>query len=50
MSGPSPEKANISMIDSFRSSNIVHVLGYADSEYVVENVAIRVPPSALIEQ
>lgn len=26
------------------SSQIAQVLGYADSEYVVENITIRVPP------
>ena len=29
----------------FRSSYIPQLLGYADSEYVVENITIRVPPS-----
>ena len=28
----------------FRSSQIAQALGYADSEYVVENITIRVPP------
>jgi len=27
-----------------RSTNMVKVLGYADSEYVVENITIRLAP------
>ncbi|KAI0692230.1 glutamate 5-kinase [Cytidiella melzeri] len=36
--------AQISRVKGLKSSNIAHVLGYADSEYVVENITIRVPP------
>ncbi|KAL5533493.1 PRO1 [Sanghuangporus sanghuang] len=37
--------AQIRRVKGMKSSNIPHVLGYADSEYVVENITIRVPPS-----
>jgi glutamate 5-kinase len=30
------------------SANIEHVLGYADSEYVVENITIRIAPGAVV--
>ncbi|KAI0093818.1 Aspartate/glutamate/uridylate kinase [Irpex rosettiformis] len=36
--------AQIERVKGLKSSNIVHVLGYADSEYVVENIMIRIPP------
>lgn len=32
------------MLFAIDSSHIPHVLGYADSEYVVENITIRTPP------
>ncbi|KAL5528871.1 hypothetical protein ACEPAG_4845 [Sanghuangporus baumii] len=37
--------AQIRRVKGMKSSNIPHILGYADSEYVVENITIRVPPS-----
>ncbi|EJD06231.1 glutamate 5-kinase [Fomitiporia mediterranea MF3/22] len=37
--------AQIRRVKGMKSSNIPHVLGYADSEYVVENITIRIPPS-----
>ncbi|KAI5118329.1 hypothetical protein M0805_006611 [Coniferiporia weirii] len=36
--------AQIRRVRGMKSSNIVHILGYADSEYVVENITIRIPP------
>ncbi|EKM56045.1 uncharacterized protein PHACADRAFT_174210 [Phanerochaete carnosa HHB-10118-sp] len=36
--------AQITRVKGLKSSQIAQVLGYADSEYVVENVTIRVPP------
>ncbi|KAG7453096.1 glutamate 5-kinase [Guyanagaster necrorhizus] len=36
--------AQISKIKGLNSSYIPQLLGYADSEYVVENITIRVPP------
>ncbi|KIP09304.1 hypothetical protein PHLGIDRAFT_29140 [Phlebiopsis gigantea 11061_1 CR5-6] len=36
--------AQIARVKGLKSSQIAPVLGYADSEYVVENVTIRVPP------
>ncbi|KAJ3488541.1 hypothetical protein NLI96_g2758 [Meripilus lineatus] len=36
--------AQIERVKGLRSSYIAQVLGYADSEYVVENITIRVPP------
>lgn len=36
--------AQISRVKGLKSSQIAQILGYADSEYVVENVTIRVPP------
>ncbi|KAG8753040.1 hypothetical protein FRC12_011687 [Ceratobasidium sp. 428] len=36
--------AEITKIMGQKSSQIVNLLGYADSEYVVENVTIKVPP------
>ncbi|KAJ3731674.1 glutamate 5-kinase [Lentinula guzmanii] len=36
--------AQISKIRGLNSSHLAQVLGYADSEYVVENITIRVPP------
>ncbi|KAG9126714.1 hypothetical protein FRC07_002257 [Ceratobasidium sp. 392] len=36
--------AEITKIMGQKSSQIVNLLGYADSEYVVENVTIRAPP------
>ncbi|KAK0458619.1 glutamate 5-kinase [Desarmillaria tabescens] len=36
--------AQISKIKGLNSSYISQLLGYADSEYVVENITIRVPP------
>ncbi|KAL0947689.1 hypothetical protein HGRIS_013777 [Hohenbuehelia grisea] len=35
----------ISRVKGLKSSQISSLLGYADSEYVVENVTIRVPPA-----
>ncbi|TBU26091.1 glutamate 5-kinase [Dichomitus squalens] len=37
--------AQIDRVKGLRSSYIPQLLGYADSEYVVENITIRVPPS-----
>ncbi|KAI0373195.1 glutamate 5-kinase [Pilatotrama ljubarskyi] len=37
--------AQIERVKGLRSSYIPQLLGYADSEYVVENITIRVPPS-----
>ncbi|OSD02080.1 glutamate 5-kinase [Trametes coccinea BRFM310] len=37
--------AQIDRVKGLRSSYIAQLLGYADSEYVVENITIRVPPS-----
>ncbi|RDX52883.1 glutamate 5-kinase [Lentinus brumalis] len=37
--------AQIDRVKGMRSSYIPQLLGYADSEYVVENITIRVPPS-----
>ncbi|KAI0628754.1 glutamate 5-kinase [Trametes polyzona] len=37
--------AQIERVKGLRSSYIPQLLGYADSEYVVENVTIRIPPS-----
>ncbi|KAH8114213.1 glutamate 5-kinase [Phellopilus nigrolimitatus] len=36
--------AQIKRVKGMKSSNIPHVLGYADSEYVVENITIRISP------
>jgi len=36
--------AQIERVKGMKSSYIAQVLGYADSEYVVENITIRVPP------
>jgi len=36
--------AQIKRVKGAKSTNIPHVLGYADSEYVVENITIRIPP------
>ncbi|KAJ4475598.1 glutamate 5-kinase [Lentinula aciculospora] len=36
--------AQISRVRGLNSSHLAQVLGYADSEYVVENITIRVPP------
>ncbi|KZV70797.1 glutamate 5-kinase [Peniophora sp. CONT] len=36
--------AQIARVKGLRSSYMAQLLGYADSEYVVENVTIRVPP------
>ncbi|KAI0781493.1 glutamate 5-kinase [Trametes elegans] len=36
--------AQIERVKGLRSSYIPQLLGYADSEYVVENITIRVPP------
>ncbi|QRW15363.1 amino acid kinase family [Ceratobasidium sp. AG-Ba] len=36
--------AEITKIMGQKSSQIVNLLGYADSEYVVENITIKVPP------
>jgi hypothetical protein len=33
------------MLIEFDSTHIMGILGYVESEYVVENVTIRVPPS-----
>lgn len=37
--------AQILSVKGLNSSHLSQVLGYADSEYVVENITIRVPPS-----
>ncbi|TFK65711.1 glutamate 5-kinase [Pluteus cervinus] len=37
--------AQIEKVKGLNSSNITQLLGYADSEYVVENITIRIPPS-----
>ncbi|KAI0355085.1 glutamate 5-kinase [Trametes cingulata] len=37
--------AQIERVKGLRSSYIPQLLGYADSEYVVENITIRLPPS-----
>ncbi|KAI0668403.1 glutamate 5-kinase [Trametes maxima] len=37
--------AQIERVKGLRSSYIAQLLGYADSEYVVENITIRVPPT-----
>ncbi|GJJ07626.1 hypothetical protein Clacol_001830 [Clathrus columnatus] len=36
--------AEIKKVKGLRSSYIANLLGYADSEYVVENITIRIPP------
>ncbi|KAI0345038.1 glutamate 5-kinase [Trametopsis cervina] len=36
--------AQIAAVRGLKSSRIPEILGYADSEYVVENITIRVPP------
>ncbi|KAJ3753184.1 glutamate 5-kinase [Lentinula raphanica] len=36
--------AQVSKVQGLNSSQLAQVLGYADSEYVVENITIRVPP------
>jgi len=36
--------AQINTVKGVNSSNIYQLLGYADSDYVVENITIRVPP------
>ncbi|CCM05767.1 uncharacterized protein FIBRA_08000 [Fibroporia radiculosa] len=36
--------AQINRVKGLKSSYIAQLLGYADSEYVVENITIRVPP------
>jgi len=36
--------AQIERVKGLKSSYIPQLLGYADSEYVVENITIRVPP------
>ncbi|KAI0035031.1 glutamate 5-kinase, partial [Vararia minispora EC-137] len=36
--------AQIARVSGLNSSYLTQILGYADSEYVVENVTIRVPP------
>ncbi|KAJ3900426.1 glutamate 5-kinase [Lentinula edodes] len=42
--------AQISRVRGLNSSQLVQVLGYADSEYVVENITIRVPPRSTSEK
>ncbi|KAJ7594922.1 glutamate 5-kinase [Mycena floridula] len=37
--------AQISKVKGLNSSYMTQMLGYADSEYVVENITIRIPPS-----
>ncbi|RDB19374.1 putative glutamate 5-kinase [Hypsizygus marmoreus] len=37
--------AQISRVKGLNSSYLPQMLGYADSEYVVENISIRIPPS-----
>jgi len=37
--------AQISRVKGLNSSYLTQLLGYADSEYVVENITIRIPPS-----
>ncbi|KAE9395977.1 glutamate 5-kinase [Gymnopus androsaceus JB14] len=39
--------AQILRVRGLNSSHLAQVLGYADSEYVVENITIRVPPREL---
>ncbi|EAU81865.1 glutamate 5-kinase [Coprinopsis cinerea okayama7 len=39
--------AQVSRVKGLKSSQLSVVLGYADSEYVVENITIRIPPSQL---
>jgi len=36
--------AEIRKVKGLKSSYITQLLGYADSEYVVENITIRIPP------
>lgn len=38
------------MLNILFSSQLAQVLGYADSEYVVENITIRVPPRSTSEK
>ncbi|KAJ3807213.1 glutamate 5-kinase [Lentinula aff. lateritia] len=42
--------AQISKVRGLNSSHLAQVLGYADSEYVVENITIRVPPRSTPEK
>ncbi|GAW06690.1 glutamate 5-kinase [Lentinula edodes] len=42
--------AQISRVRGLNSAHLTQVLGYADSEYVVENITIRVPPQSTSEK
>ncbi|TFK22659.1 glutamate 5-kinase [Coprinopsis marcescibilis] len=42
--------AQITRVKGIQSSRISEVLGYTDSEYVVENITIRIPPGLLATQ